>query len=97
MPDYDETKRRLIGRIGGLSLHLRHNSNAIARRARSGFDLRFFREAAEIDPTLEGEDLAKKVKLLRSLYFTRLRLKFLKTHEKKHRRADVYGRVMIIR
>ena len=85
MPSYGETERRLRARIGGLSLHLRYNSKDIARNARAGFEARFYREALEIDPTLSGEDLEKKVQILRSIYFSRLALKSLKTREKNNR------------
>lgn len=83
-----ETERRLRARIGGLSLHLRHDSDEIARKARAGFDARFYKEALDIDPTLEGVTLEKKVQILRSLYFSRLVLKSLKTREKKNRRDN---------
>ena len=86
MPSYGETERRLRARIGGLSLHLRHNSKDIARKARTGFDARFYKEALEIDPSLEGDALEKKVQILRSIYFSRLALKSLKTREKNNRR-----------
>ncbi len=88
MPHHDETKRRLRARIGGLSLHLHHDSDEIAWKARAGFDARFYREALELDPTLEGEVLEKHVRLLRSLYFARLRLKSMETLEKKNHQRN---------
>ena len=87
MSDYDESKRRLRARIGGLSLHLRYNSDEIARKARAGFEARFYKEALEIDPTLEGTALEKNVQKRRSIYFTRMSLKSIETKEKKNRRS----------
>ena len=88
MVDPGETQRRLRARIGGLSLHLRHDSSEIARNARVGFDARFYAHALELDPTLVGRALEKKVALLRSIYFSRLALQSIKTRDKKNRRAN---------
>ena len=88
MADPGETQRRLRARIGGLSLHVRHNSYEIARNARDGFDARFYAQALELDPTLVGRALEKKVALLRSIYFSRLALQSIKTRDKKNRRAN---------
>jgi hypothetical protein len=88
VPDYSETERRLRARIGGLSLHLRHDSDEIAKEARAGFDARFYNEALEIDPTLEGKALEKKDQILRSIYFSRLAPKSLKPRKKKNRQNN---------
>lgn len=88
MSYYGETERRLRARIGGLSLHLRHDSDEIARKARAGFDARFYKEALDIDPTLEGASLEKKVQILRSLYFTRSALRSAQAREKKNHRNN---------
>jgi len=70
-------ERRLAARIGGLSLHLYGDSNAIAARARRGLDEKF---RCEVDPdgVLTAKQLAKKLKLARSLYFARLAKKSAK-------------------
>jgi hypothetical protein len=60
MADPNESARRLRARTGGLSLHLRYDSRDIARKARAGFDARFYREALELDPTLTGGHLKRK-------------------------------------
>ncbi len=88
MADDGKTERRLRARIGGLSLHLHGDSRKIAAKARAGFDARFYREALELDPTLDGQALEKKVQILRSLYFTRLALRSMKTRQKKNHRAN---------
>lgn len=88
MTDDSDSQKRLRARIGGLSLHLRHDSKKIAATARAGFDARFYREALELDPTLGGHALEKKVRILRSLYFTRLALRSMKTRQKKNHRAN---------
>ena len=63
---------RTTARIGGLALHAYGDSDAIAARARGGLEDKFVREALEIDPTLDGEALETKVKLLKRLHYTRL-------------------------
>ncbi len=64
--------RRSAARIGGLSLHLLHDSRAIAARARQGLEARFERDALAIDPTLTGRALEEKAALVRRLYYARL-------------------------
>ena len=85
MADPNVSAQRLRARIGGLSLHLRYDSRDIARKARAGFDARFYKQALELDPTLTGPELEKKVQILRSLYFSRLALKSINTRAKKRR------------
>jgi hypothetical protein len=75
-------QRRLAARIGGLSLHLYSDSNAIAARTRRGLDEKFRRE---IDPdrVLTPTQLEKKLKLARSLHFARLALKSADARRKR--------------
>jgi len=72
------TKRRLAARVGGLSLRLKSDSTKIAARARMGLGRKFERE---VDPegNLSPTELAKKVKLAKSLYYTRLALRSVKS------------------
>ena len=67
--------RRLAARIGGLSLHVQGNSDEIAARARLGLDEKFRREALAVSPDLTGAALERKIKLVKSLYYSRLALK----------------------
>ena len=64
-------QRRLAARIGGLSLHLYGDSDAIAARARRGLDEKFRRE---VDPTgtLSPSELERKVHIALRLHFARL-------------------------
>ncbi len=91
MTDDSDNQKRLRARIGGLSLHIRHDSKKIAATARAGFDAKFYREALELDPTLSPMELEILVKRLRSLYFTRLALRSIKTRQKKNHRANGSG------
>ena len=75
-------------RHGGLSLPVGHNSCGMARNARSSFEARVYAQALELDPTLVGRALEKKVALLRSIYFSRLALQSIKTRDKQNRRAN---------
>ena len=74
------SQRRLAARIGGLSLHLNNDSNEIAARARLGLGRKFERE---IDPEgrLSSAELASKVRLAKSLYYTRLALRSSKARQ----------------
>lgn len=65
-------RRRSAAAIAGLTLHLRHDSDAIAARARRGLELKFEREIREAFPELSGTAFHKKVQLARKLYFARL-------------------------
>ena len=71
-PTSEDKAKRMRARIGGLSLHVKRDSYAIAKNARKGFDKKFVDEALAIDPSLTGRRLDKKVQLLRNLYFTKL-------------------------
>jgi len=84
MPDRGNTEKRLQARIAGLALHVHGDSHAIAGNARAGLEARFLREALEIDSTLRGEALEKKVDLIKSLYYSRLALKSAKSRRKKN-------------
>jgi hypothetical protein len=88
MADHGKSQRRLVARIGGLSLHVRHDSDDIARKARAGFDAKFYVEANALNPGMSEAELEKTVERLRSLYFARLALKSMKTREQKKNRHD---------
>lgn len=60
------------GRLGGLATHSRHDSHAIARRARAGLDARFEREV-DPDGVLEPEERQRRAALARRAYFVRIR------------------------
>jgi hypothetical protein len=77
--------RTLTARIGGLALHIRHDSREIAARARRGLEAKFVREALEIDPELQGRALDQKVGLIKKLYYTRLAQKSSKSRSRKNR------------
>ena len=75
--------RRLSARIGGLSLHVQGNSDEIAARARQGLDEKFRREALAVAPDLTGTALERKIKLVKSLYYSRLALKSARSRSRK--------------
>ena len=59
------------------------DSTAIAKRARAGLEAKFRREALEIDPSLTGKDMDKKVELVKSLYYARLSAKSAKARSRR--------------
>ncbi len=65
---------RAACRLGGLRLHVLHDSDKIAARARRGLDARFEREALALDPSLSGDALARKVALIRRAHMQRMAL-----------------------
>lgn len=69
----DQARRKLAARIGGLSCHLRHGSDAIAARARRGLEAKFEREA-DPDNKLMPEERARRVTLIKRLYYSRIAL-----------------------
>ena len=77
-------ERRRAARIGGLSLHLYADSDAIAARARRGLDEKFRRE---IDPDgiLSPRVLKRKLKIRRRLHFERLAQKSAKARRARRR------------
>lgn len=77
----DAARRRLAARIGGISCHLRYGSDKIAARARAGLETRFEREA-DPEGILDPEERARRVALIRKLYFTRIALARAKAAEK---------------
>jgi len=72
MPKKFGGKRVLSARIGGLSLHIQGDSDAIAARARSGLEQKFANEAQELHPDLRGAALDRKIDQVKRLYYTRL-------------------------
>ena len=79
-------ERRLAARIGGLSLHLYGDSDAIAARARRGLDEKFRREV-DPDGTLPPRVLRQKLKIARSLHFALLGKKSAKTRRARRKRG----------
>jgi len=71
----DNSRRKLAARIGGLSLHLTRDSDAIAARARAGLEEKFRRQALDDDPTLRGPALERRISRIKRLYYARLALK----------------------
>lgn len=71
--------RVAVGRVGGLTTHSRHDSNAIAANARTGLEARFEREvvehAAAQGETLTPGELARRAECARRAFYARLALK----------------------
>lgn len=67
-------QRVLRARKAGLTTHARHDSKAIAARARNGFLARFEREV-DPDGQLPPEERLRRAKLARKAYMTGLALK----------------------
>ena len=84
MPNGDNHKKH-SARIGGLSLHVYGDSNAIARRARAGLEAKFRRQALEINPSLKGKSLDRKIELLKSLHYARMAAKSAKARSRSKR------------
>lgn len=80
-------ERRRAAKIGGLSLHAYGDSGSIAARARRGLENKFRREA-DPDGVLTPRQLERKVRILKSLYYTRLALSSAKARRaRKERRS----------
>lgn len=79
-------KKNSAASIAGLSLHAFGDSAAIAKRARAGLDAKFVRQAKEIDPSLRGQALDRKVQLLKTLHFKKLGLMSAKARSRKRKR-----------
>jgi hypothetical protein len=80
-------ERRLAARIGGLSLHLHGDSDAIAANARSGLDAKF-RNEVDPDGVLPPRVRARKLKIARKLHFTRLALMSAKARRSRNGRGS---------
>ena len=65
--------RSSAARIGGLSLHLTHDSDAIAARARAGLERKFEREA-DPDGSLSPDERERRVRLVKKRHYARLSL-----------------------
>ena len=78
--------RRSAARIGGLSVHIKGDSDAIARRARKGLLNRFRREALALQPGLRGTSLERKIDLIRRRFYARLALQSAKARARRARR-----------
>jgi len=79
------SRRRGAARIGGLSVHIKGDSDAIARRARKGLHDRFRREALALQPDLRGKSLERKVDLIRRRFYARLALQSAKARAQRAR------------
>lgn len=69
------SKRKLAARIGGLSLHLKRDSYAIAAHARAGLEEKFRLQALAAKPGLTGDALDREIALIKRLYYSRLALR----------------------
>ena len=78
--------RRLAAKIGGLSLHLYGDSDAIAARARRGLEAKFLREV-DPDGLLPPGLLERKLKIAKRLYFARLAHRSAKARRARGRRG----------
>ena len=81
-------ERRLAARIGGLSLHLYGDSDAIAARARRGLDEKFRREV-DPDGILPPRVLKRKLKIARKLHFASLAKKSAKARRARSGKGPV--------
>jgi hypothetical protein len=77
-----------VARLGGISLHIKHDSNAIAARARAGLEKKFFQQAREMFPDLDDDALLKKAGLLKKAHFVRMGIKSAKSRAKKISERD---------
>lgn len=75
-------QRRLRARLGGLAVHVKHDSHAIAKRARDGFLARFERE---VDPEqrLRPHERRQKALLARRAHMTRLAMRSAKVRRRR--------------
>lgn len=64
-------------------LHVRHDSEEIAARARRGLEARFEREALAIDPCLSGNRLARKVDLIRRAHMQKMAAASVRSRRKR--------------
>ena len=81
------TRRRLAARIGGIALHLRHDSKLIAARARAGL-LAKFERMADPEGVLDQEARLKRAKLLMRQHMSRLALKSVRSRARPTRRKS---------
>lgn len=79
--DPGAVRRRLAARIGGIALHLHHDSNAIAARARAGLFAKFER-MADPEGMLDRETRLKRAKMLMRQHMSRLALKSIQKRTK---------------
>jgi hypothetical protein len=79
-------ERVLYGRIGGFTVHSRHDSRELIEPGRRAFWSRFERE---VDPegTLTPQERARRADLARKAYFARLALKSAQARRRKAARA----------
>lgn len=78
-----DAQRKLAARIGGLSLHIQHDSREIAARARQGLENKFRLAALSDDPTLKGEDLERRISLLKRRHYAAMALRRTKRRSKR--------------
>ena len=83
-----KTPKSSIARLGGISLHIKHDSNQIAARARAGLEQKFLRQAHEMFPDLDDEGVQIKARLLKKAYFVRIGIKSAKSRARKKSETD---------
>jgi len=59
-------------KLGGITLHILHDSDQIAAKARAGLDAKFIREACELFPDASDQTILKKSALIRRAHFVRM-------------------------
>jgi hypothetical protein len=80
--DPNAARRKLAARIGGIALHLRHDSNQIAAHARAGLLARFER-LADPEHRLGPEARAARAKLMMRQHMTRLALASIEARRRR--------------
>lgn len=90
MPGLTPSERVLRARAAGYALHAKHDSRAIADRARQGFLARFERE---VDPEniLDPAERARRAEMARKAYFSSLALKSARARRKAREQAAYDG------
>lgn len=83
--------RSASARIGGISLHLTYDSDAIAARARSGLERKFEIEA-DPDGSLTPAKRERRMRLIKKRYYARLSLAAAKKRGGKPRRPKARRR-----
>lgn len=82
-----DQRLRAIGRLGGLSTSMRHDSSQYTQPAREAFERRWERL---VDPegTLAPAERARRAEAARRQHFSRLAYRSAETRRKKARRAN---------
>jgi hypothetical protein len=80
----------LLGRIGALTLHARHDARETTSKAREAF-LGTFEQQVDPDGTLPPEERTRRAAYARKAHFARLALKSAEARQAKHAAADGKG------